>query len=70
MTDAPPREDWRKKLVKLFARCSQPPCFRYPVDGADEIDRVIDAAIEARLDPILLIRNGSLSSVVTDWSPN
>ena len=51
MPDAPPREDWRKKLVKLFARCSQPACIRYPVDGADEIDRVIDAAIEARFGP-------------------
>jgi hypothetical protein len=51
-TDGRCKANWEKEtLLEILTRCRSHACFRYPVDGPNEIEKAIDAAIERRFGP-------------------
>ena len=38
------KENWEGALMELFSCCRSHACFRYPIDGPNEIEKAIDDA--------------------------
>ena len=65
MTDSQPTDSKGNALLEVLSRCRSHACFRYPIDGPNEIEKAFEDAIEEDSAPgrrIVLIRNGCASS--------
>ena len=51
MTDSQPTYAKGNALLEILSRCSRHACFRYPIDGPNEIEKAIDDAIEEVFGP-------------------
>ena len=55
MTNSPSNIGGRKEsweaLMEILSRCRRHACFRYPIDGPDEIEQAFDDAIEKVFGP-------------------
>jgi hypothetical protein len=51
MTGSQPTDAKGNALLEVLSRCRSHACFRYPIDGPNEIEKAIDDAIEEVFGP-------------------